>query len=334
MTEQDFTVIACKKQSTRKLTQKAFLRKMAKKHPTLDFSKSIYVNAKTNVEVICGTHGSFLKTPNALDSQGCPKCGYERVGQLKRKSFSDFISRANKIHNHKYQYKEDKFKGSKSKIDIFCPTHGWFEQNINNHLKGYGCSKCSGITKWTAETFFAKCREVHNNKFHYPVQTYRNQRQQITYICPIHGETKTTAQVHLSGGGCQKCSAINSFGFSRTDFISSCEGNNRKPLVYVIKCYTKNLDEVFYKIGITGEGIERRFKKTVWNYEYDVLFEIFGSPSYVFDLEKTLHRLMSDYRYIPRIQFQGYSECFSYIPKSVIKLLKDLGNTPQLQLIA
>lgn len=333
MTEQDFTVIANKKQSTRRLTQKAFLEKMAQKHPTLDFSRSIYVNAKTNVEVICRIHGAFVKMPNALDRQGCPKCGYERVGQSKRKIFSDFISQANKIHNHKYQYKEDKFKGSKSKIDIFCPTHGWFEQNINNHLKGYGCSKCSGITKWTSETFFAKCREVHNNKFHYPVQTYKNQHQQITYICPTHGEIKTTAQVHLSGGGCQKCSAINSFGFSRTDFISSCESNNRKPLVYVIKCYTKNLNEVFYKIGITGEGVERRFKKTVWDYKYDVLFEIFGSPSYVFDLEKRLHSLLRPFRYQPSKHFHGHTECFSEIPKDVEKLLKSLEASQQLQLI-
>lgn len=40
-----------------------------------DYSKAVYVNAATNLQVICPTHGDFWQTPsNHLRGSGCPKC--------------------------------------------------------------------------------------------------------------------------------------------------------------------------------------------------------------------------------------------------------------------
>lgn len=40
-----------------------------------NYSKVVYINSKTNVEIICKEHGSFFSTPNNhLRGTGCPKC--------------------------------------------------------------------------------------------------------------------------------------------------------------------------------------------------------------------------------------------------------------------
>ncbi len=41
-----------------------------------DYSKSVYLNSMTKVEIICEVHGSFWKTPvdHIFQKQGCPKC--------------------------------------------------------------------------------------------------------------------------------------------------------------------------------------------------------------------------------------------------------------------
>jgi len=43
-----------------------------------DYSKTEYVNAVTNLQVVCPVHGDFWQTPaNHLRGNGCPKCSHE-----------------------------------------------------------------------------------------------------------------------------------------------------------------------------------------------------------------------------------------------------------------
>ncbi len=45
-------------------------------------------------------------------------------------TLEQFISRANTIHNSKYNYSKTKYLNSRSKIIIVCPSHGEFKQKI------------------------------------------------------------------------------------------------------------------------------------------------------------------------------------------------------------
>jgi len=46
-----------------------------------DYSKSIYINAKTPIEIICPIHGSFFSLPtNHLKGCGCNDCGNDNQG--------------------------------------------------------------------------------------------------------------------------------------------------------------------------------------------------------------------------------------------------------------
>ena len=68
-------------------------------------------------------------------------------------------------------------------------------------------------------------------------------------------------------------------------------------------------------------------------YEYSVECVIDGEAGYIYDLEVKLHLLLKNKSYEPSIKFRGYTECFTTI-KPITRLLKELSNTDQLQLIA
>jgi rubrerythrin len=55
----------------------------------------------------------------------------------------EFIKRAKRVHNDKYDYSITEYKNNKTKVKIICKKCGnIFEQYPENHLNGYGCSKC------------------------------------------------------------------------------------------------------------------------------------------------------------------------------------------------
>lgn len=96
-----------------------------------------YINAKTNISIICKNHGEFLCTPNNhLRGKGCPKC----VG--KNKSTEDWILEAIQKHGDKYCYDKVIYIKSDDKVSIRCFEHGYFLQVAQYHLSGNGCPAC------------------------------------------------------------------------------------------------------------------------------------------------------------------------------------------------
>lgn len=80
----------------------------------------------------------------------CQKCANKRQKadrKVSRKVVRDFgkefVNKAVAVHGDKYNYTSVQYITSNEKVLIACPTHGEFEQRPNDHLKGYGCRKCS-----------------------------------------------------------------------------------------------------------------------------------------------------------------------------------------------
>ena len=120
---------------------KIFIEKAKKKHEgTYNYSKTIYVNSRTKVIIICKIHGEFKQRPlcHTNVGHGCPECKI----QNRRMSLDEFIKRANKIHNNKYNYTKVIYKNKDTKVIIICPEHGEFKQRPNAHLQGHECSRC------------------------------------------------------------------------------------------------------------------------------------------------------------------------------------------------
>ncbi len=104
-----------------------------------DYSKSIYRSNKEKLIIICPIHGEFEQTPNNhWTGQNCQLCVIEQS----RNTTSEFIDRANIIHNNKYSYTSTNCIRSHDKVIINCSIHGDFEQRPNSHLNGQGCPKC------------------------------------------------------------------------------------------------------------------------------------------------------------------------------------------------
>lgn len=78
-----------------------FILKAKEKHNNkYDYSKSKYINAKTNVEIACHIHGSFFQTPNNhLKGENCPTCS---VGTSKfEEEIAEFVQQYVSIERNK-----------------------------------------------------------------------------------------------------------------------------------------------------------------------------------------------------------------------------------------
>jgi hypothetical protein len=161
------------------------------------------------------------------------------------------------------------------------------------------------MKKLTTQEFINKAIAIHGDKYNYDEVIYIDSTKKIIITCPIHGDFLQTPNSHLRGSGCLKCSLP---GYSKTDWIHFCNTRkNIEPKVYIIKCFNDN--EEFIKIGMTTKSVFKRFRSN-FPYEYEVIKEIKGSPEFIYDLEHSLHSKFKDFKYIPLIPFNGYTECF------------------------
>jgi uncharacterized protein YbaR (Trm112 family) len=191
-----------------RLTTDEFIRRAVKMHnDKFDYSKSLYMDHNTKIEIICNIcKKSFLQSPDShVRGCGCPHC-YAALKMSKE----EFIEKAKKIHNNKYDYSKINYVNIITKLDLFCPIegHGPFQKAPNYHLMGRGCPVCDGNVRLTRETFIEKANEIHNNKYNYNNVNYINTSINIEIICHKHGSWYTKPLYHLKGGGCPSCSKI------------------------------------------------------------------------------------------------------------------------------
>lgn len=116
--------------------------------------------------------------------------------------------------------------------------------------------------------------------------------------CPKHGWIRTRAKKLLAGRGCVACNEESLM--------------DQGAMIYLIRCYDEQ--EEFYKIGITTKSLEARFPdNSRLPYKFDVLSLQNGDRKKLYRFETLLLRLLKKYRYTPKKEFCGRTECFSNI---------------------
>lgn len=174
-----------------------------------DYSLVEYKNNTSKIKIICKRHGVFEQAPkNHLSGQGCRKCFNESL----LISTSEFIKRANLIHNYKYDYSLVNYIKNNIKVRIICPIHGEFLQSPNHHLNmQQGCLKCKLInSKLTLEDFIKKSIIKHGYRYSYTNIDGFDFNKKVKIICPIHGEFLQLPNNHCNlGYGCYKCKESN-----------------------------------------------------------------------------------------------------------------------------
>ena len=190
----------------RKITTEEFIENARKVHgDKYDYSKTVYVNSKMKVVIICPVHGEFEQSPvYHLKGYGCSIC----EGNIR--NTHDFVERAREIHGDRYDYSKTVYAGSRTSVVITCREHRDFRMLPHKHLKGKGCYKCAGIKsreRVSFTEFVRRAREVHGDKFQYCGETYDNTNTKMKMICPLHGEFWQTPYQHLVTHGCPCCTS-------------------------------------------------------------------------------------------------------------------------------
>lgn len=186
--------------------------------------------------------------------------------------------------------------------------YGVFEITPDNLLRGIipAITNCIDKEAYSIKIF----NELHNNKYTYPDFKYCGSSCVIKIKCPTHGVFLQKNYVHRMGNGCTNCAKENDKGgYSKGDFIRIAKG--RDCTLYFIKCFSKN--EVFYKVGITLRGIKTRFReKKRMPYNYEVLHKVSSKDAgCIYDKEKDILKVFKLFKYTPKQDFHGRTECFS-----------------------
>ena len=191
----------------KKLTTEEFINKARCVHgDKYNYSKVDYINSSTKVCIICPEHGEFWQAPQShLNGNGCYLCGVSKRAKKKKKNVDDFIREANIIHGGKYDYSKVEYNGNNDKVCIICPEHGEFWQKPNNHIHGWGCSRCSKTYKKTTEEFIQESKLVFGDKFEYSNCVYTTRKNKVTITCKKHGDFTIYPGDHLRGQGCPLC---------------------------------------------------------------------------------------------------------------------------------
>jgi len=123
-----------------------------------------------------------------------------------------FIEKARSIHGDRYDYSKVDYVNAHKAVVITCPEHGDFNKTPDAHLrKKQGCARCSGFNKLNTDTFIAKAKLIHGDKYDYSKVCFIKLQKEVTIICSVHGDFQQIPYNHLSGSGCSKCSG---FGFT------------------------------------------------------------------------------------------------------------------------
>lgn len=232
-------------------TTAEFVEKAKQVHKNkYDYSKTIYKNNKSPINIICPEHGLFAQSASMhLRGVGCPLCG---AGVLSEKQF---IEKATKVHSGKYTYENIEYINMQKKINVTCPIHGVFKQRASSHIQGKGCLKCKNMPRITKDEFIERSRKKHGNKYKYDRVDYVDTYTKVEIVCPTHGSFMQAPFSHTSGSGCPLCSA---FALKTTaDFIIRANKRHMNSYEYTKTIYKRASANVTITCRTHGDFVQR-----------------------------------------------------------------------------
>ena len=217
-----------------------------------------------------------------------------------KKSTSQFVTDAKKIHGDKYDYTITLYKGAHNQISYYCPKHGLVNQSsASNHLAGKGCKLCKGdliTTKKTKsfEDFPEKAKIVHPQLYNYNQTGYVDRKTKLNIFCiRCKSNFMQTPNAHLVGKGCNKCNRIKST-WEKEMIRKNFRKINKKHMfiyrttnlingkIYIGQHATNNLDDKY--IG-SGRLITKAIKKHgIEKFKFEII-QFASSYSELDDLE-------------------------------------------------
>jgi G:T-mismatch repair DNA endonuclease (very short patch repair protein) len=199
-----------------------------------DYSKAIYINMDTKIEIICKKHNiTFWQMPDNHIYQGVACCGCHKENiDIRSKNntltLEIFIEKAKSIHEDKYDYSKSIYLGNEKEIEIICKKHKKsFWQKPKHHIYSKsGCQTCgneiiSDKKTYTEKEFIDKANVIHNNKYDYSKIKYIGYYIKIEIVCLLHGSFWQKPTNHINQkNGCPQC-GIGNISAIETDWLDS-----------------------------------------------------------------------------------------------------------------
>lgn len=248
-----------------------FIEKATKIHKDLyDYSKVEYVNAETNIIIICNKcKNEFQQTPKSHYKYcGCKVC----YGQWT--NTKEFIEKALEIHQNKFDYSKVEYKNTQTHIIIKCNScNEEFKQMPRVHLyKIKDCSRCGPKKQLTTKLFINQAQKIHKDKYDYSKVKYKGVNRKVIIGCKkCKQEYKQVTRSHLNGNDCCFCyieiskgeTFIKKYLTERNimfEFQKRFKGNNRRPYDFYLP--NQNLvieyhgQQHFYFVSIFHRNLE------------------------------------------------------------------------------
>lgn len=257
-----------------------------------DYSKVVIGKTlREKITIICKVHGEFFQGGyDHLNGHGCTKCRDDAC----RLSIEEFVQRAKDIHCGFYDYTLVNFKSVVNKVDIICPVHGVFKQQVAGHLHGYGCMKCfSDKLRMQRYDFICRSQALFGNRYDYSLVDYKSVMLPVEIRCSVHGIFTKLPRLHLIGQGCPSCS---DYGFSPA----------KSSFIYLME------SESMFKVGITNRDVSCRLTEInrTAPEEFIERFSIKAGGHTVAKAEKMiLNKFRLEFS-TPEQTFDGSTECF------------------------
>jgi hypothetical protein len=197
-----------------KLSQEDVITQFKEVHgDEFDYSKVVYINTNTPVEVYCRKH-DFIFTPtpkNHKNGAKCTHCGREEQIKKAKKGLEQFIKEVKVKYGDKYDYSLVEYINSKTPVKIIDKGKVFkiLPSSILQNKKQKEFIK--KLTRSTdKDTFIREALKIYKDKDDYTNTNIISSKDSITVKCKVHNISFTKSiQNYLSGCGCPKCSAEN-----------------------------------------------------------------------------------------------------------------------------
>lgn len=153
----------------------------------------------------------------------------------------------------------------------------------------------------------------YNNKYNLSNIWFRTMYYKICIKCPIHGDFIITPDMLYNRRGCPICKdkplklkTKEPFIINSVD-IENCIADEDKSLIYCIKLVHRETNETFIKVG-KANNLKTRFSVLHFDVTPLVLHQVDRNEA--LRIEKDLHILLKEYKYKPKVNFCGKTECY------------------------
>jgi len=124
---------------------------------------------------------------------------------VRRLTNEEVIHKFKNIHGDRYNYSNVEYTNNSTNVTIICSKHGSFHQRPSSHLRGNGCSECSGKKPHTSKEVVETFKNMYGDNYDYSMTEYKGALVKFKVLCKTHGEFETLYNNMLRGWACPGC---------------------------------------------------------------------------------------------------------------------------------